>query len=121
MSSTSSSHAPMELGPETATTGETADSDPVIFSCTADAAACQLEVSQGLAWHRARTATEGDRETVDPTAAQPMLLLMYALTCLLLVHTQDDALAQAKRNTALHGNCVATPPLSVLESNAIVT
>ena len=120
ISNTRVSQAPIKLGVEIATTGTTAVLDTDIFLVISGEALGQLVVAQGLPWHSAFRTTEGVRDTADPTTAQSVEPLMYALMCLLLAHTHVDVLAQAKRSTEPHGNCVATPPLSVFESNSTV-
>jgi hypothetical protein len=119
MSRTRESQPPIVLGAEMVTVGDTAEAELRTPTLMVLRAFSQLVVSHELDWHCAFTTASMVSDTGESTATQPTALLTNAFTCRLLTQTQVDALAQAKLNRAEQVNCVATFPLSVLESNAM--
>ncbi len=121
MSRTRESQAPMVLGAEIVTTGDTAAFGAVITTATVLQARGQEAVSHvpPVDGHCAFTIAVESRLTGELTAAHPAALLTYALTILLLAHTQVEVEAQAKLKSALQVNCVDVLPLSVFDSNEI--
>jgi hypothetical protein len=121
ISRTRESQPPIVLGAEMVTVGDTADAELRMLTPTVLRARCQLLVSQLLVWHCAFNTASTARDTGESTAAHPVPLLTKAFTCLLLTHTHVDARSHAKLKSAEQVNCVATLPLSVLESNRMAT
>lgn len=123
MSRVRESQAPMVLGAEIDTVGDTARLEVAITTLVVVLALCQVVVSQVpvVDWHSAFTTADGDSWTGELTVAQPAALLTNAFTTLLLAHTQVEVEAQAKLKSALQGNCVDVFPLSVFASNETAT
>ncbi len=117
------SQAPMVLGAEIDTVGDTARFEVAMTTLVVVLALCHADVSQVpvVDWHSAFTTADEYNWTGELTVAQPVALLTNASTTLLLDHAQVEVEAQAKLKSVLQVNCVEVFPRSVFASNEIAT
>ena len=114
------SHPPIEMGDAIATEGDIGEAGAAIVVLLATALSHEL-VSQSSCSHSALITTLLDNVIWPPNEAQPADLSRKAFTIALLLQRQVDVLAHVNSKTRAQVNSFPTPPLSVLESNVIVT